>query len=704
MNKTIKETSSNSTLQSAGATSIGIGIDTGGTYTDAVIYNFATSEILSTAKALTTKEDLSIGILEALDVLPIKLLKQAELISLSTTLATNACVEGKGGNAKLIFFGGDSKVIDSNGPKYGLPPSSDMYIQESFTKFSGDIEQDVDWELFCKQLEKDFHGLDGVGIIEINAIRNAAVIEKKARDLFQQKHDLPVVCAHDLFNELNCLQRGAGVLLNAQLIPIIKEFLQAIKKAVKLRGLDISMVIVRSDGGLMSSDFASVRPVETLLCGPAASVLGGGGLVNEPNNIVVDMGGTTTDIALIREGNPVKVVGGVRVGKWRTFVKGLYINTFGLGGDTAIHYDATKIFLEEYRVIPLCVAANEHPQITENLKELLEKTHRHSKYLHEHYILIKDISNNPRYTDNEKSFCTALKNGPLILRDAGSAVPGHDMYTFNVSRLLREGVVQICGLTPTDIMHIKGDFNPFSAEASLLGAKFVASNLNLSVDELCDHVYDEIKRKLYVNIVKAMLENEIRYYANNDVSGEGERFINESYNMAKKRLYPARQSQLPSDNESESSPGLTVSFSLQNFVLTGVGAPIHIFLDDVAKMLGTKAIIPKHCEVANALGAIVGNVNATITVEIRPSYDDSGITDYTVYGLNKTKKFSCRKKAEAFALQEAKAAAREEAIKRGAKGEITITHKLSIKEAEARDGMFYLGTQATALAVGTLGF
>ena len=82
----------------------GIGIDTGGTYTDAVIFDFESKAILGTSKALTTKDDLTTGILEALDALPIDLLRAAEIVSLSTTLATNACVEDKGGLAKLIFF------------------------------------------------------------------------------------------------------------------------------------------------------------------------------------------------------------------------------------------------------------------------------------------------------------------------------------------------------------------------------------------------------------------------------------------------------------------------------------------------------------------------------------------------------------------------------------------------------------------------
>jgi len=658
---------------------IGIGIDTGGTYTDAVVYDFENKKILGTSKALTTKQDLSVGILAALDALPQESLKLAEIISLSTTLATNACVEDKGGSAKLVFLGGDANVIDRNGKNYGLPPASEMYIQESFTKFTGEIDHDVDWGAFNTNIKTEFEGLDGVGIIEINAMRNSAVIEKKAKEIFQAAHDMPVVCSHELFNELNCLQRSASALLNARLVPIIRDFLRAIKQAMAARGINAQIVIVRSDGGLMSEEFAHVRPVETLLCGPAASVLGSTHLTNTPDNIVVDMGGTTTDIAFIRDNVPVSVVDGVRVGKWKTFVNGLYIKTFGLGGDTAIHYHDSDVFLEDYRVVPMCVAAAAHPQIIENLKKLDE--HRHSMYLHEHYILVRDIENinkNPRYTAEEKVFCAALVNGPLILRQACAAVPGKDMYTMDTSRLQKEGVVQLCGLTPTDIMHIKGDFAKFPAEASRFAAEYVAGNVGISVEELCANVYDLIKRKLYVNIVKALLENNDPHYMKHGTSIDIERLIGEGYDTAIQSPF-------------------AINFTT-NFILTGVGAPIHIFLSDVAKKLGTKAITPKHCEVANALGAIVGNIHATSIVEVRAAYDAGGITGYIVYGSTATREFATQEEAEAFALKEAKTSARDEAVRRGASGEVSVTVKLNAQEANTKNGLLYLGSQVSAHA------
>lgn len=92
------------------------------------------------------------------------------------------------------------------------------------------------------------------------------------------------------------------------------------------------------------------------------------------------MGGTTTDISLVKEGLPVTAVDGVSIGRWKTFVDGLYIKTFGLGGDSAVHYDNNAMFLEDYRIVPLCVAAHEHPSIVENLRKLNEDVKKHTKF------------------------------------------------------------------------------------------------------------------------------------------------------------------------------------------------------------------------------------------------------------------------------------------------------------------------------------
>ena len=666
---------------------IGVGIDTGGTYTDAAAYDFDEGRVLCSAKSLTTKNDLTQGILGAIDGLDAEILKKASLISLSTTLATNACVEDRGGNAKLIFFGGEPKVIDESGGKYGLPPSNQIYIQESFTKFSGGTEREPDWELFCASLEKELEGMDGVGVVEMNATRNGAANEKKAKKIISEKFDIPVVCGHELFSALNSLQRGAGTLLNARLFPVIREFLFSVKKALAARSVDASIVIVRSDGSLMSEGFAFKRPVETLLCGPAASVLGGVKLTKNSDCVVIDMGGTTTDIALVRGGAPVTAQGGVSIGKWKTFVDGLYIKTVGLGGDSAVHYGGSGVYLEDYRVVPLCNAASGFPRVRDNLKKMAALKRNHTHFLYEHYMLIKEPGASD-YTNEEHRLLAALKSdGPLTLEEAASAA-GKDIYAFNAQRLVKDGTINKCGLTPTDVMHIKNDFNAYDGEASLYAARVAAHNLEISVEEYCERVYVEVRRRMFVNIVKALLENKFPDYMKNGIDREAERFILAAFESA------------ASGNR---CPLLSLRINT-GFKLIGIGAPIRVFIGEIAEMLGAEFEVPENFEVANALGAIMGSVCAEVSVEIKPIDTVAGVAGYTVYGRNENKIFKKLSDAAEFAERDARDGAEAEAAARGAKGILMVNVSRNDSNAAAKDVSIYLGTTVTARAVGSAGF
>jgi N-methylhydantoinase A/oxoprolinase/acetone carboxylase beta subunit len=386
-------------------------------------------------------------------------------------------------------------------------------------------------------------------------------------------------------------------------------------------------------------------------------------------------------MALVKDGIPVKAREGISVGKWRTFVQGFDIRTFGLGGDSAVHYNENRLFLEDYRVIPLCAAGAKYPSVIAGLRDLADRRILHDLYLHEHYLLVRDITDGERYTGEERRFCEVLRNVPLTLRAAAAAM-GTDIYKLKVSRLLQEGVVQICGLTPTDIMHIKGDFSAYSKEAALLGAEYAAFNLGISVEELCDRVYDEVKRKLYLNVVKLLLENQDKQYRQKGIDGDAERFILQSYESAKRGHRGAP---------------LALAFKT-GYCLVGIGAPIHIFLADVAKLLGAKALIPGHFEVANALGAVVGRIYVSYPVEIHPNYSRSGLEDYTVFGFTGNRVFKTLAEAEAFAAAEAQAGAHAEAVKRGARGEIALSCEFDNRNVDAKGTLVYLGSTVTGHA------
>ena len=143
---------------------IGIGIDTGGTCTDAVIYDLTSKKILATGKTLTTKSNLEIGISNALGLLPEDLVRKAGSIALSTTLATNACVENKGCRAKLLIIGTEPSIIGRLKDvlaEYGINDMSHLIVLDAKAENIFSEPFDPDWE----DLRKKAPAL----IIEMNA-------------------------------------------------------------------------------------------------------------------------------------------------------------------------------------------------------------------------------------------------------------------------------------------------------------------------------------------------------------------------------------------------------------------------------------------------------------------------------------------------------------------------------------------------------
>ena len=155
---------------------IGIGIDTGGTYTDAVVYDFETKAVLAKGKSPTTKQDLAQGIGGALDTLPRGLLERAELVALSTTLATNACVEGKGGRARLVLMGTTRKTLEYIGAdrKYGLDYDSVLCLNTKGT-FDGKVIDQPDWDEVMRENDAFFRDAEALSVAEVNALHNGAV-------------------------------------------------------------------------------------------------------------------------------------------------------------------------------------------------------------------------------------------------------------------------------------------------------------------------------------------------------------------------------------------------------------------------------------------------------------------------------------------------------------------------------------------------
>lgn len=270
---------------------------------------------------------------------------------------------------------------------------------------------------------------------------------------------------------------------------------------------------------------------------------------------------------------------------------------------------------------------------------------------------------------------------------------GIDIYNFSSQRLETEGIIMRCGLTPTDIMHIRGDFSLYDKEASMLAARYFLKCLPgynddmESLDTFSEEVYDLVKKKLYENIVRILLADKYPKMCENGLDKQMSSLISEGWKQQK-----------------EHGDRLFFDFGFTTAAtLVGLGAPTHVFLPDVAKALGTGCTIPEHAEVANAVGAVLADISAKARIEIMPNYTVGGITGYTVYTSDGNTVYETKEEASCAATEAAIRSATGEARKRGALGELSIDTRIHSEIAHAREGQkIELGISVIAIATGRI--
>ena len=653
---------------------IGIGIDTGGTCTDAVAFDYESGRLLAKGKALTTHSDLAVGIGNALDLLPAELIRDASLISLSTTLATNACVEDKGGRAKLLIFGLTDEYVhrfDAQA-QYGLKRDSFRCV-DTHGSADGMVQDEPDWDAVVSELGDWLSDADALSTAELYSGNNGAPCEKRAAELAETVWGLPCVSASELTSELNVLTRGATALLNARLLPIERTFIEAALSNFTARDCTAPIMVVRSDGSLMTAELARTRPVETILSGPAASVLAGRSFSGKDACLIIDMGGTTTDVSVVHDGRLAMAGDGVKIGGWQTHVKGVFVDTFALGGDSAVRCADKQLRLFPRRVMPLCIASARWPKVKDMLHELLIRK-KHSQFpLHEFFYLVHEPENPSRYNGYERDLIAALRRGPCMLGKL-TETAGIDLYHLDSERLEAEGIVMRCGLTPTDFMHIKGDYTEYDAEASILAARCLLFSLDRSsgvenLPALADEVYSLVQGRMFENLLRILIMRQYPKQFKNGIDAQTEFFIRNAWQR----------------RGTDTGALLHYNFGT-SAALIGVGAPTHIFLPAVAEAIGAECILPEHAEVANALGALIADIYATRRVEISQALSSTGENYYLVHAPTGSTRFTDFDKALTAAQAAAEASAVKEARSRGAYGKLEINTYIDRHSVTSRDG------------------
>ena len=566
---------------------LGLGIDAGGTFTDCALFDFATDEVLAKSKAPTTHRDLLLGIDEALTRLQLAHPERISMVALSTTLATNAIAEDKGGFPGAILMTPDG-LPD---PRITWQPQRTLSARMSIT---GEENAPFD-EVECRQAITELLalGVEAFAVCGYAGVRNPAH-EQAVRRLIQEQCDLPVICGHDLANRLNYLHHFNTAVLNARLLPVIRRLLDAARDVLTAHGITAPLMVVKGDGTLMTEELARERPVETILSGPAASVAGASYLTGQTEALIVDMGGTTTDVALVERGMVRIDEEGARVAGWQTSVAAAAIQTAGLGGDSYLQFSADRrLSVGPRRVVPLCTLAAEHPSALGWLAQLEpEGVYERSS------AAILDFFTRGRapsgaLTDYEERLLAALTDGPLprveLARRLGLASP----LLLHTESLERLGYLQRSALTPTDVLHARGDFTAWSVPAATRALELFADLYAQPVEVTAD--------LLLAEVVRLLAFESLRYELGDAATAPGS---------------PARRLlQAALDGQPLGGVHLTLDYA---HPLIAIGAPVHSFFPQVGDLLQARVIIPEHAEVANAIGAVVSGVTVREQGLIRP--------------------------------------------------------------------------------------
>ncbi len=289
-----------------------VGVDVGGTFTDIFAINPKTGEI-KTAKTPSTPADQSVGFLNGLSA--ISDLQSIDAVVHGTTVGTNALLERKGARTGLITSEGFRDVLEMRrrdrprtwglrGTFRPVAQRKDRIEVPERVLSDGRIERDVDVEAVEKAARNlASAGCEAIAIAFVNAYANSQN-EKAAREAVERVWpNAHVTTATDILPEIREFERTSTAVLNAYLQPAMGRYLGRLQSSLGKDGA--SLLIVQSNGGLMTADEASKAPIRTALSGPAAGVVAAravGLAAGYPNVIGCDMGGTSFDVSLIANG------------------------------------------------------------------------------------------------------------------------------------------------------------------------------------------------------------------------------------------------------------------------------------------------------------------------------------------------------------------------------------------------------------------
>jgi N-methylhydantoinase A/oxoprolinase/acetone carboxylase beta subunit len=634
--------------------SLVIGLDTGGTYTDAALLDAADGRVLATGKALTTREDLSIGLGGAISrVLDAYAAGAGQtgrmgggkpgdigLVSLSTTLATNAVVEGVGGRVGLVMIGFDEAALERADLARALGQDPVAFINGGHRP-DGGAQTMLDRDALRDAAAAFGDEVSAFAIAGHFATRNPEH-EIAARDLLRELTGLPITCSHELSSALGGPRRALTAVLNARLINLLERLIEATEAIMTERGLTCPLMVVKGDGSLLHSDFARTRPVETVLSGPAASLSGAAFLAGTDTALIADIGGTTTDIAFLQNGAPRLRAEGALVGGWQTMVEAAEIRTCGLGGDSEVRAITRGreggVTLGPRRAVPLALLATQHPAIIASMEDQLQLAVPMQTDARFVFPVMPDGVPGWLTRSETRLAQKAIQMGPTPIAEIAAT----QLALGAVDRLISRGLLGLATFTPTDAAHVTGAFTGFDVQAAELGAALMArqkTGLGEAIASDGGTLAAMTLATLHQRSGLALMDAALAH------DGAGEEQASRTPLLATLYEQHRKASMKPHDTDLEDTGaknagtgnaeadrvGVTdgvvgaaqlVRIGMQlETGLVALGASAATHYPYIAQMMGVAVSVPEHADVAGAVGAAVGSVRQRVMISITAPAD-----------------------------------------------------------------------------------
>jgi len=632
-----------------------IGVDTGGTFTDAAIIEARGHRVVARAKAITTKGDLAIGVSEAITLAVAQLpqglhAQDIGLVSVSTTLATNAVVEGHGSAVGVVLIGFDAQMVARTGIAQAFPGLPITVIAGGHDH-NGEARVPLDTAALDAALDQMAGQVEAFAVASTFAVRNAAH-EHAAREHIVARTGKPVTLSTELSSELDAPRRALTAALNARLITRVTTLIDAVQRAMAQRQIRCPLMIVKGDGTLALAETVATRPIETVLSGPAASLVGAQWLSGLQSFILSDMGGTTTDLGILRDGRPQVTAQGAEVGGWRTMVRAIDVRTVGLGGDSEIHPGAGGTFtVGPQRVVPVALLGARYPEVLALLEADLADVDGGSG-LHGRFVLLpfgaRTGAAAAGLTARESELLDQVTERPQALRRL-AASPGAQRA---LASLKRKGLVQVSAFTPSDAAHVLGLQANWSTPAAQMAAQLGCRLRDMKfptperVHQYAHDVWSETVRLSARSILDTALGEPLREDRLMDAVCAGAQGLG----LARIRITP------------------TVP-------VVAVGGPVQVYYREVGLRLGCDVVFPPHGDVANAVGAATGVVAHSVTVRV--AGDGSGL--FVLHSPVGTRQFTDPQLALEAAAALARQSAHDAVVRRGAANpevRVTVTRQM----------------------------